>query len=332
MRYKDTDFLHASARVTYLENQLITKDDLLKAADAENSSEAFRILSGKNLFRDHGIDDYEKAFEESLSETYSLIEEITGEMGITHIFRYPVDGHNLKVMIKDKAADGDYSGIYKSGGIVDISVMKTEMDSGEFDQMPGILGEAGVEARDALAKTGNPQTVDLMIDKAVISLMNEKAEAIDSDALSEYVKAKIDLMNIKSALRLLKMKKDTHNASKAFAEGGSFSVRELEEAYAFGFDGIKALTEKTAQSERIPEAVAQIKQGSSIGVFEQQADGCFRDLFEKARVIPFGIEPVIAFLYLKEQEIRACRLVLVSKLFDIPKDIITERLRCIYAD
>ena len=136
------------------------------------------------------------------------------------------------------------------------------------------------------------------------------------------MKSKIDLMNIKSALRLLKMKKDTHNASKAFAEGGSFSVRELEEAYAFGFDGIKALTEKTAQSERIPEAVAQIKQGSSIGVFEQQADGCFRT-FEKARIIPFGIEPVIAFLYLKEQEVRACRLVLVSKLFDIPKDIIT---------
>ena len=206
------------------------------------------------------------------------------------------------------------------------------MDAGEFGQLPETLGQAGLEAKDALAKTGNPQTVDLMIDKAVISLMSEKAEAIDSEALSEYVKSKIDLMNIKSALRLLKMKKDTHNASKAFAEGGSFSVRELEEAYAFGFDGIKALTEKTAQSERIPEAVAQIKQGSSIGVFEQQADGCFRDLFEKARIIPFGIEPVIAFLYLKEQEVRACRLVLVSKLFDIPKDIITERLRCIYAD
>lgn len=332
MHYKDTDFLHASARVTYLENQLITRDDLLKAADAENSAEAFRLLSGKNLFRDHGIDDYEKAFEESLSETYSLIEEITGDMGITHIFRYPVDGHNLKVMIKDKAAEGDYSGLYKSGGTVDISVMRAELDAGEFGQLPETLGQAGIEAKDALAKTGNPQTVDLMIDKAVISLMNEKAEAIDSEALSEYVKAKIDLMNIKSALRLLKMKKDTHNASKAFAEGGSFSVRELEEAYAFGFDGIKALTEKTAQSERIPEAVAQIKQGSSIGVFEQQADGCFRDLFEKARIIPFGIEPVIAFLYLKEQEVRACRLVLVSKLFDIPKDIITERLRCIYAD
>lgn len=332
MHNKDTDFLHASARVAYLENQLITKDDLLKAVSAQSPAETFRLLSGKDLFRDHGIDDYEKAFEESLSKTYSLIEEMTGNIGVTHIFRYPVDGHNLKVMIKDKAADGDYSGLYRSGGTVDIRVMRAEMDTGKFDRLPETLGQAGLEARDALARTGDPQMVDLMIDKAVISLMNEKADAIGSETLNEYVKAKIDLMNIKSALRLLKMKKDTRNASKAFAEGGSFSVHELEEAYAFGFDGIKALTEKTAQSERIPEAVAQIKQGSSIGVFEQQADVCFRDLFEKARVIPFGIEPVIVFLYLKEQEVRACRLVLVSKLFDIPEDIITERLRCIYAD
>ena len=35
MRYKDTDYLHAAARVAYLENQLITKNDLLKAIDAE---------------------------------------------------------------------------------------------------------------------------------------------------------------------------------------------------------------------------------------------------------------------------------------------------------
>ena len=46
MRYKDTDYLHASARAAYLENQLITEDELLKAAGADYAEEAYRLLSG----------------------------------------------------------------------------------------------------------------------------------------------------------------------------------------------------------------------------------------------------------------------------------------------
>lgn len=332
MRYKDTDYLHAAARVAYLENQLITKEDLLKAIDAETAREAFRLLSGRQIFRDHDMGDYEKAFEENLADTYRLIEEITGELGITSIFRYPIDGHNLKVMIKDKLAPGDFSGLYKTGGTVSAETMKRELDDSRFEEVPELLGEAGLAAADQLAKTRDSQIVDLMIDKAVIALMGKKAEELSCQALTEYVTAKIDLINIKSALRLLRMKKDTYTAARVFAEGGSFSVKELEEAYTMGYDGLKELAGRTAQSERLTGAVTLVKQGQSIAVFEQQEDGCFKDLFDKTRVIPFGIEPVITFLYLKEQEIRACRLVLVSKLFGIPKEQIAERVRYIYAD
>lgn len=332
MHYKDTDYLHAAARVTYLENQLVTKEDLLKAIDAESAREAYRLLSGRQIFRDHDMENYEKAFEENLAETYALIEDITGDLGLTYIFRYPIDGHNMKVMIKDKLAAGDFSNLYKTGGTVAAQVMKKELDDARFEEVPELLGQAGLTAADQLAKTKDSQIVDLIIDKAVIALMGKKAEDLSCQALTEYVTAKIDLINIKSALRLLKMKKDTYTAARVFAEGGSFTLKELEEAYTMGYDGLKELAGRTAQSERIKEAVTLIKQGQSIAVFEQQEDGCFKDLFDKTRVIPFGIEPVITFLYLKEQEIRAARLVLVSKLFGIPKEQIAERVRYIYAD
>ncbi|MCI5536380.1 MAG: V-type ATPase subunit [Clostridiales bacterium] len=332
MRYKDTDYLHAAARVAYLENQLITKNDLLKAIDAESAKDAYRLLSGKHIFRDHSMDEYEQAFEENLAETYDLVEEITGSIGITNMFRYPVDGHNMKVMIKSRAAGGDFSGLYKYGGTVEPDVMQREFNEKDFYHVPDILGEAALEAADELAKTRDSQIVDILVDKAVIALMGKKAAEIDCECLTDYVTAKIDLTNIRSALRLLKMKKDTYTASKVFAEGGSFSIRELEEAYSMGYDGLKKLVERIPQSERMTEAVNLVKQGQSIGVFEQQADGCFRDLFEKARIVPFGIEPVITYLYLKDQEIRACRLVLVSKLYDLPKEKIAERVRYIYAD
>ncbi len=332
MRYKDTDYLHAAARVTYLENQLVRKEDLLKAIDADTAKEAHRLLSSRKIFREHAMEDYEKAFEENMKETYELVEEITGNMGLTYIFRYPTDGHNLKVMIKNKLASGDFSGLYKDSGTVPVLVLQSEFNEGRFEEVPQLLGEAGLEAADQLAKTKDSQIVDLIVDKAVIALTAKKAEELDCEALTEYVTAKIDLVNIKSALRLLRMKKDAYTAARVFAGGGSFSVKELEEAYIMGYDGIKELAAGLPQAERLTEAVSAAKSSGSIAVFEQQEDGCFQDLFEKTKIVPFGIEPVITYLYLKEQEIRACRLVLVSKIFGIPKERIAERLRYIYAD
>lgn len=331
MRCKDTDYLHAAARTAYLENQLVTKADLLKATEAESAKDAYRMLSGKHIFREYSMDEYEKAFEENLADTYNLIEEITGETGLTYMFRYPIDGHNIKVMIKSRAAGGDFSGLYKCGGTIDYDVMKREFDEKNFYHVPDILGAAALEAADVLAKTRDSQIVDILVDKAVIALMRNKAAEIDSACLTDYVTARIDMSNIRSALRLLRMKKDTYTASRVFAEGGSFGIGELEEAYSTGYDGLKKLAERIPQAERITEAISLVKQGQSVGVFEEQEDGCFRDLFEKARIVPFGIEPVITYLYLKNQEIRACRMVLVSKLYNLPKEKIAERVEYIYA-
>lgn len=332
MHYKDTDYLHAAARVTYLENQLITKEDLFKVIDADTARDAYRMLSSRELLRDHDMKDYEKAFEENLERHYELVEEITGELGLTFLFRYPIDGHNLKVMVKSKMAPGDFSGLYKVGGTIPVNILRQELDDAKFELVPYALGEAALEAAEQLAKTRDSQIVDLLIDKAVIRLMSEKAAEIECEALSEFVRAKIDLINIKSALRLLRIQKDTYSAGRVFAEGGSFTIKELESAYNMGYDGIRQLARRIPQADRVAEAITQIKQGSSIAVFEQQEDGCFKDLFEKTKIIPFGIEPVIAFLYRKDQEIRACRMVLASKLFGIAKEQIAERLRYIYAD
>lgn len=332
MHYKDTDYLHAAARVTYLENQLITKEDLFKVIDADTAREAYRMLSSRELLRDHDMKDYEKAFEANLERHYALVEEITGELGLTFLFRYPIDGHNLKVMVKSKMAPGDFSGLYKRGGTIPVNILRKELDDAKFEFVPYTLGEAALEATEQLAKTRDAQIVDLLLDKAVIRLMSEKAAEIECETLSEFVRAKIDLINIKSALRLLRIQKDTYSAASVFAEGGSFTIKELESAYNLGYDGIRQLTRAIPQADRVAEAIAQVKQGSSIAVFEQQEDGCFKDLFDKTKIIPFGIEPVIAFLYRKDQEIRACRMVLASKLFGIAKEQIAERLRYIYAD
>lgn len=332
MTKNDTKYLHAAARVHSLENQMISRQDLLKAVEAATADDAFKTLSGKEMFRNISMKEYEKAFERELQKTYRLVEDITDHSQVTYIFRYPADGHNLKVFVKSQMLERDVRQLYKNTGTFSPEKMEQELSEKRFDQVPEQLGQAALLAMERLAKTRDAQIVDILIDKAVLDLMHRKAEQIGNPLLKEYVASRIDLINIETAVRLMRMKKDAYEAQNIFASGGTIDPTDINEGFAAGYDGMMRLLDKAGQKRRMEKSISALKQGQPLTVFEENLDGCFQDLFDKAKVIAFGLEPVVAFLYLKEREIRAARLVLVSKLFDIPKEQISERLRCIYAD
>ncbi len=320
MHRKDTDYLHAAARTAYLENMLISGEALFKAAAAESVEEVQRQLSGKALFRGRNPENHEEIFEGALKEAYELVEEMTGGLGVTFVFRYHIDGHNMKVMVKSRAASGDFSYLYKDGGTVETAVMAEELGSGRFYMVPEKLGRAGLEAVRLLAGTGDPQTVDIIIDNAVLALMNEKAAETGFEALSEYAAAVTDVTNLRAAFRMLDMKADAYMAESVFSEGGSLSAEELNRAYIMGYESVRALADKLFQP--VEPVTAE--------TFERTAEEYFMRFFDRISAVPFGIEPVIRFLYLKEREIKGCRLVLASKDFGISENRIMEGLRCIY--
>lgn len=332
MTKNDTKYLHAAARVHSLENQMISRQELLKAIEAVSAQEAFKVLSGKGLFRDFSMKEYEKALEQELKETYQLAEDITGKSQITCIFRYPADGHNLKVYAKSQVTEGDFEQLYKETGTFSPETMKQELTAKRFDKIPGKLGQAALYAMERLAKTRDPQIASIIIDNAVLELISEKAHEIGNPLLIEYAASKIDLINIETAIRLMRMKKEPYQVQKMLAEGGTLSPADISGEFSAGYEGMLRLTDRAGKKKRMEKSIAALKQGQPLSVFEENLDACFKDLFDRVKIIPFGLEPVIVFLYQKEQEIRAVRLVLAAKLFGLPKDRIAERVRYIYAD
>ena len=329
---RDLDYLHAGARVNYLENHLITFADLQKALDAQNAEEAWRGLSGKELLKNFDITEMEEAFLQNQSKTYEMIETLTQNSGITNVFRYHIDGHNLKVLIKSEVAKGTFEEIYKTGGTIDIESMKQEFFSKKFEQIPQSLGEAAVLAYDSLAKNSDSQNVEIIIDKAIMNLMSEKAKELEIPAIYDYARMIIDLTNIKIYLRLLRMQKDIFDVEKMLLVGGTLKVESLKDAYSSQYKGLIDLSSELNYGQHLKTTLTAIKDGGSLSLFEQEIDRCRTDFFKMISRKPFGIEPIISFLYKKEREIRTVRLVLIAKLYELPKKEAAERLRYIYED
>lgn len=329
MSRKDMEHLHAAARTAYLESRMITEGELIKAAEAATAADAYKMLSSKLVYGDRQPENYRAALEKNLTDTYMLVEDITDNSGLTHVFRYPIDGHNLKVMIKSRQADGDYSYLYKTGGTVSVSDMEEALRGKKPDTVCHILASAGREAVRRFAAEGDPQIVDLIIDRAVIAMMKRKAQETGDTFTGEYVTTEIDMINTGAALRLLRIDADVNMAEKAFAEGGSFSWEEFKNAFAGGYDGIIHLAEKSGYG---PFADRQPENREAGEHIERMKSKAMKELFDSARRTAFGTGPVISFLYLKEREIKGCRFVLASKDFGIPANKIKEGLGEIYGN
>ena len=54
------------------------------------------------------------------------------------------------------------------------------------------------------------------------------------------------------------------------------------------------------------------------------------DIVKPARMVVFGPEPLFGYIVAKERENKLLRIIMVSKLNNIPPDRIRERLRDIY--
>ena len=329
--YRDTDHLHASARVRALENGMVTRRDFQKMIDAKTVEEAYKVLSDAPICHGAPIAEYEQALEQNLLDAYQLLDRIAPGSGLTQLFRYQYDGHNLKTAIKAQRSAGDVSGVYSNLGNLPAKAVVSQVESGKTEELPAPLADAALEARDVLAKTGDPQAVDILLDRGILAAMREKAEEIGNPFVQKYVEAQIDIANIRATVRLKRMGKNAFFLGKVLAPGGRISQSALTEAYTKGTDAILAVVSSSPYEKALEPAFDSIRTGGSLSLFEKLCDNALVEVLDVVRRIPFGIEPLLAYLAAKEGETKAARIVMASKLAGVPSQQIMERLRETYA-
>lgn len=329
--YRDTDYLHATARVRALENGMVTRRDFQKMIDAKTAEEAYKVLSDAPICHGAPMQDYEQALEQNLLDAYQLLDRIAPGNGLTQLFRYQYDGHNYKTAIKARRGGSDVANVYSNLGNIPAAAAAAQVESGRMEGVPTPLADAALEASDVLAKTGDPQAVDILLDRGILASMVQQAGEIPSPFVQKYVQAQVDIANIRAAVRLKRLGKNAAFLNKVLAPGGKISVSTLGEAYTKGYDAIFAVVSSSPYGRALEPAFDSIRGGGSLSLFEKLCDNALVAVLDEVRRIPFGIEPLLAFLAAKEGETKAARIVMASKLAGVPPQQITERLRDTYA-
>ena len=329
-KLKDTDFLHASARVRALENGMVPAADFRKMAEARSPEEAYKVLADAPICQGWPLEDYEKALDHSLEETYQLVEQISPAPALVKLFRLKYDGHNLKTAIKARSIGSDGRSLYSSLGSVPVAVLEEELHEGNFSSFPQPLAQSAAEAAQFLAKTGDPQVVDLLVDQGVLRSMSQLAAELDSPFLVNFVRTQVDLANIRAAVRMTRMGKDAAALRQVMTPGGALAGEELVQAALEGMDRLLERVGEWDYGPQLAPSFEDLRAGKSLTRFERLCDNLQVALVSRAKLIPFGMEPLAAYLYAKECEAKAARIVMASKLAGVTPQQIMERLRETY--
>ena len=206
--------------------------------------------------------------------------------------------------------------------------LREDYEKGALDRYAPRFRQAAAEAREALAASGDPQAADLVLDRACYAELLEAAQASGSAFLEGYVRLSIDVADLRSAVRSARTGRGAAFLQRVLLPGGAVDPEKLAAAVLSGAElaGLYAHGWLSAAAEAGDEA----RKGGPLTRFERLCDDALTHYLSQARRAAFGEQPLIGYLYAKESELTAIRVILTGQLAGLDTETIRERLRDSY--
>lgn len=325
----DTDYVYLSTLLKALEKNMFSKEDLTRLVAVRTNEDAVKLLNEKGWGSFDANDS--AALEQEISHQrkalFDLIYRYVPDAGVVDLFRLKYDYHNLKALIKATAQGLDGKHLLSDAGTINPNTLVGMYNDKDFNRMHPIMAAAVQEAADLLARTGDPQLSDLLLDSALAAQMLNLAEATGSEFLVGYVRLWIDLGNLRVLTRAALSKKGFDYLQRAIFPGGNVAcaqVREITPELLRSLFGFGALT---TAAETAAEALSG---GAALAALDMACDNVLIEYIRASRLIPFGEATVISHLLAFESQLVAVRTVMSGRTSGLSEERITERLRMSY--
>lgn len=328
MANKKEAYLYLSAALRAREPKLLSNDRAERMLDAASFEEAAKMLTdcGYDDMSGMNAGEIDSTLSRHRAEVFAELQRTAPDTGVIDAFRMKYDYHNAKAVIKAEAMGLDPMRLLSASGRVPADKLMNAYNEEHWNELPPALAASVQEAKSVLARTANPQLADIVLDRAYFAELS--AQAKDSSFLTGYVKILIDSTNLKSAVRTIRMGKDAAFLESVLLPGGNVSHQRIQDAP--DGEALAALFGHTLL-EKAAALGAEAASGGAMTSFELACDNAVVTYLRGAKLISFGVEPLVAYLAAVEGEITAVRMILTGKLSGIAPEVIKERLRDLYA-
>ncbi|MBA7568297.1 V-type sodium ATPase subunit C [subsurface metagenome] len=322
----DWRYAFETAQVRALETQMLPAVTLLDMANAENFDQAADLLTASEYALPHGsknFADVENVLRLRRSAVRELFEGLMIDKPIVELFRTRDDFANLRLALRRTLTEKPLGTDYSSDGNVSPEIFEEVFEQENYELLPYYMQRAIEQAILAYYQDKDIRRIDYTIDQFQAQYNLTAARRLKSLFLLGLFRIQIDLTNIRTMLRL----KFTESQQRdVFLEGGYVEFERLEHGLELGYESVGQLFFATPYYQLIETGTDYLASDKSFLKLERQCEDYLTGFLKTTAQITAGPQPIIAYLLIKENEIRTVRLILTAKRNFLDTKLILDRV------
>lgn len=328
----DMIFAQSIARIRYKELSLISRTKIENLVETKDFNECLRLLQD-TVYGDYVSNlstSYEEGFKHALEDLYREMKEMIPVKEVVDFLEARYDGHNIKSLIKGKLSNLDTDAMLINAGTIPLDSLRIMIKDGNFESLPDELKVSTQKALEDYKNLPDPQSIDITMDKGIYKYMLSIAQKSDMQYLVDTVKLMIDVINIKSFLRIKRQDRGIDLMAKVYIEDGTLDKDLFISSMNEPIENFSNKLLLTDHMKWVKEGIDEYLKNDDIGSIEKFGDNYIIDYIKKAKYVSFGPQPIVAYIIARENEIKVLRIILTGKKNKVNPNIIRERLRDVY--
>ncbi len=317
----DWRYTFQTAQVRALEMQMLTRATLLDMANAESFETAVDLLAASEYALPQGSKNFaemENILQLRRTELRQLFADLMIDEPIAELFRTRDDFANLRLAVRRTLTEKPLGTDYSNDGNVPAEQFEKVFEEESYALFPDYMQQAVERAvlayyqnlDPALREQKDIRQIDYAIDRLQAEYNLKEARRLENIFLLGLFRIQIDLTNIRTMLRLKFTESELRNV---FLEGGYVELERLRNGLDIDYEALGSLFFVTPYYQIIQAGASYLASNKSFLKLEQQCDQHIIGYLKTTIQITAGPQPIVAYLLMKENEIRTVRLILTAK-------------------
>lgn len=321
---KNLDYAYSVARIRANERYMLTSSDIETIISAESTEKAISFLASKKWFDCSQSLGIKEITENAQNNLWKLLTESVPDKTELEIFTVQNDFFNIKAVLKSVVSGNDADKYFIYPTSVDVSALKEVVLKRQYGKFDERYKKALSEASEVLNKTENGQLAEIVLDKAALEYMLQRADSSGCGLLKEIIEFFVSVSNIKIAIKCITSKKGSAFAQKAMTACRTLDTDKLLKICDEDLNALAEYLNKTDYKK----ASELILKGTVL--FEKWCDDTIVELAKKSKYEFFGFAPICGYYFGKTAEIKTVKSILSGKENGLSEDAVRERVRTLY--
>ena len=326
----DSRYAYAAGRIRALETRLLERHRLERMLDSESADSALRSLQdtdyGAQMADVKSAGDYEKMLESERKAVYELFRRLCLDEDAVSIYFSRFDFHNIRVLAKMKVSRRESDGLLSDYGEFDPRELRDHFEEERFHHLPEHLSVAATEALEIFQASGSSRLLDTVVDRLQHEHQLSLARRYSNEFLTNLLSLRADIHNILTLYRVKWLGEDYKLYDSAVLDGGFIDKDRLRTAFHDPWESLPSRFTVTPYAEIVETGGADVAGEGSFSRLEKGADDYIMGYLRLTKTVTFGLEPLYAYLLVKESELKSIRMIMVGKMYGISAERIRDRL------